>query len=220
MSLNLGNLKPEQLKKFVRQLSAGETLFEQGDLGNTMYIIVSGSFSLLEKRDGAFFVVGTLSVGQVLGEKALLTESPYRRTYTARAEEPATLLEFDNKNLKTVENIIPNFTSRILQIAAKRLDRANKMITILRSMDPIDRVVNAILFICEESGKQTPDGVVVTLTATDINQVCHVDKTIIGECLELMKTAKVIHVQKDTAVIPDLNALKQYYPELKDRVAA
>lgn len=220
MALSLGNLNPEQLKKYVRQLSAGETLFEQGDLGNTMYIIVSGTFTLLEKRNESHFVVGTLSVGQVLGEKAMLTESPYRRTYTARAEEPSTLLEFDNKNLKMVENIIPNFTSRILQIAAKRLDRANKLISLLRSMDPIERVVSAVLFICEESGKQTPDGIVVPLTAHDINQICHVEGAIISECLDLMKAARIIVFQKDTAVIPDLNALKQYYPELKDRVAA
>lgn len=220
MAFNFGNLKPEQLKKYIRQLSPGETLFEQGDMGNTMYIIVSGTFSLLEKRDESYFVVGSLSVGQVLGEKAMLTEAPYRRTYTARAEDACTLLEFDNKNLKMVEQIIPNFTSRILQIAAKRLDRANRLITLLRSMDPIDRVVSAILFLCEESGKQTPDGVVLALNVSDINQVCHVDKVVIAECLELMKTAKIIVVQKDTVVIPDLNALRQYYPELKDRVAA
>lgn len=220
MSVSLGSLNQEQLKKYVRVLTAGEILFEQDDLGNTMFIIVSGSVSVLEKRNEAQFLVGNLAAGQVLGEKAMLTESPYRRSYTVRAETNVTLLEFDNRNLKLVENIIPNFASRILQIAAKRLDRTNKLITILRSLDPIDRVVNTVHFLAQEEGKQTSEGIELSLTVEDVFQVCNVDKQVIHDCLELMKSAKIIQYVKDVAVITDLNALKQYYPELKDRVAA
>lgn len=220
MPVNLGNLNPELLKKFVRQISPGDNLFEQGNLGNTMFIIVAGSFSLIEQRGDSEYVVGTLSSGQILGEKAMLTETPYRRTYTARAIDSATLLEFDNKNLKHVENIIPNFTSRILQIAAKRLDRANAMITILRSFDPVERVVSSIVFLAEDTGKQTPEGLTFSLEVEDIHRICHVNKAVIEDCLNVLKSTKILHFQKDTVTIRDLNALQQYFPELKDRVAA
>lgn len=220
MPLNLSHLNPEQLKKYVRHVSAGEMLFQQNDLGNTMFVIVSGTLTLLETRGEAQFVVGSLAIGQVLGEKALLTESPYRRTYSARAEENSTLLEFDNKHLKLIEAIVPNFTSRILSIAAKRLDRANSIISLLRSLDPVERVVNTLLFLAEDAPKAGTGGLEIEATPEDINQVCHVPMPIIQDCLKLLYSAKILHATKKGILITDVNALRQYFPELKERVAA
>ena len=61
------------------ELKAGETLFEKGDLGNSMYIIVSGTVRV---HDGAH-TLDELGERQVFGEMALLDPEPRVASVTA-----------------------------------------------------------------------------------------------------------------------------------------
>lgn len=220
MKLSIANLNEDQLKKFIRQFSNHEYVFHQNDMGNTMFVIIAGSIELLDNRNGQEFVVGTLTPGQVLGEKAMLTESPYKRTYSARTKDDTSLLEFTNKHLKIVEAIIPDFASRILQIAAKRLDRANRIISILRPLDPFARLIAAIEFLADEGGKKVAEGVEVPMGVADIEQLCSIDPQIIASSLEAFVDAKILRKTKNGYLLTDKHALSQYLPDLKERIAA
>lgn len=215
-----GSFNDERLGRLIRSLSKDEALFKQGDLGNTLFIILQGSIELCEDRDGQLVVVDSLSAGEVIGEKALLSETPYRRSYGAVAKEETALLELDAKSLKTVENLIPDFATRLLQITVTRLDRANRLIQLLKSLDPLERLIESLLYIAKEKGKKTRDGVEVADVVQQLYLITYLEKDFIKICLEQMAKAKRLKFNQKIAVISDEAALQQYLPELRERMAA
>jgi len=215
-----GKLNPEQIKKNARLFAPAEYLFRQGDLGNTMFIIVGGLIELVEEREGKSTVVGTFGPGQLLGEKAFLTDVPYRRTFSARAKQQTSTLEFDRKDLKLVETLIPDFATRILQVAASRLDRSNRIIHILRPFDPTERFARVLIFQRDEAGTKGPEGIEFSLETDDFFQLANLDKETTEYCLQSVLKMNILKKSKNGYVLVDENALLQYLPELKERNAA
>jgi CRP-like cAMP-binding protein len=209
-------LNEEQIKKFARALSPGDFLFRQNDMGNTMFVIVSGHMEIVEHRGDAEFVVGVLAAGQLIGEKAFLTDAPYRRTYSARAKSDVNLLEFERKHVKIVESIIPNFALRILQIAASRLDRANKIIDVLRRNTVAEKLVYALLFYKEEGGKHVSEGYELEISLDDIVQLTNLDRDVIKMFLDTLIRKKVLRATAKGFVLADEQVLLQVIPELKE----
>lgn len=219
MSLTSG-INDEALRKFLRTLSPQEFLFQQGEMGNTMFIITSGSIELVEKRGAEQVVVGTLGPGQLLGEKAVLQETPYPRTYSARAKAECSLLEFEMKNIKIIAAIIPDFTLRILQTAAKRLDRANELIDLLRPFDPAMRMVKCLRFLARQSGVKTAMGIEISTSIEEIYSIASIDRGLIGKYLNLLVVNKILLPGRSGFILVDENALEQFAPQLGDRAAA
>ena len=67
----------------------GDTLFRQGDVGDSLFVVARGAVQVLRKLGDEERVVGVLGKGDLIGEMALLTGEP--RNATARAKTPVTL---------------------------------------------------------------------------------------------------------------------------------
>ena len=75
----------------LRSLRPGEIVFNQGDPGDSFYIVYSGKIRIIQKKEGGGEVNLGVSVrGDHFGETALITESP--RNATARAAEDSVLI--------------------------------------------------------------------------------------------------------------------------------
>jgi putative ABC transport system ATP-binding protein len=71
-----------------RSLESGELLFKQGDMGDLIYVVDSGSIELLRQRvDGRQEVVSLIGPGKYFGELAPLYG--LRRSASARAVTPS-----------------------------------------------------------------------------------------------------------------------------------
>ena len=75
------------------ELAAGQTLFREGDQATTAFLIESGSLRVSALRDGVPVVLGDLHAGTMVGEMAVLDDSP--RTATATALEACVLTPVD-----------------------------------------------------------------------------------------------------------------------------
>jgi EAL domain-containing protein (putative c-di-GMP-specific phosphodiesterase class I) len=75
------------------ELAAGQTLFREGDLATTAFLIERGSLRVTAQRDGVPVVLGDLHAGSLVGEMAVLDDSP--RTATATALETCVLTPVD-----------------------------------------------------------------------------------------------------------------------------
>ncbi|NOY81800.1 MAG: peptide cleavage/export ABC transporter [Kiritimatiellaeota bacterium] len=94
----------ERLAAFLEQMSlvsysAGEVVFEQGDAGDTFYVVYSGRIRILMRRNGSDVNLGVLRKGDHFGESALITDHP--RTATARAVEDSVLLVVSREDFTT-----------------------------------------------------------------------------------------------------------------------
>jgi NTE family protein len=74
------------------QLDPGGTLFRQGEPGDALYVVVTGSVEMrIEQAAGPPHVLAQVLPGECLGEMALLARQP--RTATAVAIDSASLLK-------------------------------------------------------------------------------------------------------------------------------
>ncbi len=79
------------------RLRSGETLFGEGDPPDGAYVVESGLIEVSMLKDGANLVLSELGSGDLLGEMAVLDESP--RTATATALEDSVLTRVDRSQL-------------------------------------------------------------------------------------------------------------------------
>jgi EAL domain-containing protein (putative c-di-GMP-specific phosphodiesterase class I) len=75
------------------ELAAGQALFREGDAATTAFLIESGTLRVTAERDGVPMLLGNLHAGALIGEMAVLDDSP--RTATAIAVEPCVLTAID-----------------------------------------------------------------------------------------------------------------------------
>ncbi|MBX3041992.1 MAG: cyclic nucleotide-binding domain-containing protein [Bdellovibrionaceae bacterium] len=125
----------------VRSYAPGETIFQQGEIGVGMYIIIRGSVDIVtedvspESGKSMSQVVTRLTDGDFFGEIALVEETS-RRTATARCQEETLLLGFFKPDLMEIVSRKPASGVKILlrlsQILGGRLSETTKMIRHLR----------------------------------------------------------------------------------------
>jgi Fe-S-cluster-containing hydrogenase component 2/thioredoxin reductase/CRP-like cAMP-binding protein len=79
----------------VRKLKAGEALFNEGDVGDSLFVLRSGAITLLRRQGDEDKLVSQVRSGQLVGEMALMGD-PVRRE-TATANVAAELIEIKRK---------------------------------------------------------------------------------------------------------------------------
>ena len=107
----------------------GRKVFEQGQPGLGLYILVSGEVEISqEDEDGCRPVLSRVHPGEFFGELALLDDAP--RTATATAIEETELVVFFRTSLLTLAEERPHVGVEALmhlsQIVAERLRRTNR----------------------------------------------------------------------------------------------
>jgi SulP family sulfate permease len=116
------------------EIPAGQRLFEQGDPGNSLYLILKGSVSvILSLPEGPSITVRTMRDGAILGEMALYTGAP--RSASAEAKQDCVLYQLDLENYDRLKRNNPvefgQFHAYIVRLMSERLGRANREILAL-----------------------------------------------------------------------------------------
>ena len=100
------------------EVAAGAIIFEEGDLGDEMYGVVSGSVEL-RRSDGKVFTVGP---DDTFGEMALIDASP--RSTSAVAITDTVLAAIDKKRFVFLVQETPMFALQVMGSMARRLRAA------------------------------------------------------------------------------------------------
>lgn len=96
-------------------LPTGGTLFEKGDLGSAMYVVVDGSVRI---HDGDR-TIATLEDGAVLGELSVLSSE--ERNASATALTPSRLLRLDQDVLYEAMSLSPALSRGFIEVLLDRL---------------------------------------------------------------------------------------------------
>ena len=118
-----------RLAEFIdfRQLAAGETLFQTGEPGESLYVVKSGEVELFIKDTaGQKILLAIADVGEVFGELALLDRGP--RTATALALADTELLELDRDDLLLLFQKSPNAALRLLAAMGHMTRKADELL--------------------------------------------------------------------------------------------
>jgi CRP-like cAMP-binding protein len=102
----------------VAHFGSGETLIQQGDEGNSMFILVEGKASVLVNRNGAAKPVAQLNSGDCFGEMSLLTGEP--RMATVVAQTDCELVEIGKSVLAESIKQNPKLLEQLSELLARR----------------------------------------------------------------------------------------------------
>ena len=94
---------------------AGKVLIRQGELGDDLMVIVSGTVTV--ERDGA--KINTLKPGEFFGEIALSDRGP--RTATVTADAPCRLLVNSHRDFHALMDEFPEAATEVLVTLAHRV---------------------------------------------------------------------------------------------------
>ena len=94
---------------------SGQRIFEKGDTGNSLYVIVEGQVRV---HDGDKFIA-SLGPGEVFGELAALDPEP--RMASVMATEPALLLRMGHAELAELMTEHPEVATGIIHVLCRRL---------------------------------------------------------------------------------------------------
>jgi CRP-like cAMP-binding protein len=114
-------LEVAPLLKEVRY-AAGECVIEEGEMGDCMYIIVSGEVNV---HRGAH-VFASLGAGRIVGELALLTSNPRSASVTAKMD--CVFLRYDQVDFYDTMGERIEFTRSMIGILTERLTKQNSSI--------------------------------------------------------------------------------------------
>src|SRR4051794_40096906 len=134
---------PDQLfARFGRDFAAGEVLFQEGEVGNHMFVIQSGQVRVSKRIGPNDKVLAVLGAGEFVGEMAILNGKP--RTATATVVEAAQCLIISAKTLEAMISKNSEIALRLIKKLASRLDSADALVEILMHQDPRIRVILAL----------------------------------------------------------------------------
>lgn len=94
---------------------AGETIFEEGQPGDSMYVIIEGAVNLTSGDD----MYGPLGPGELFGEMSLIDNQP--RSLDAIAAADTKLAEVDERRFLFLVNETPMFALHVMGVMADRL---------------------------------------------------------------------------------------------------
>ena len=103
-------------------LPAGETLFSEGDPGDKMYVVVSGTADVTIRGK----VVETAITGTTFGEMAIIDNSPRAATVVAR--EDCSLIAIDAYRFTKLTRDVPDFALHVMRAMADRLRRVGRLL--------------------------------------------------------------------------------------------
>lgn len=112
-------MKVERGAAVVRQhFEAGEVVFLEGDLGDSVYLIQSGECDVLREANSRQSPIATLGPGDYFGEMALLDD--VTRNATVRARTTMDVLLVSKNDFETLKTSIPAFGDVFRKLAKDR----------------------------------------------------------------------------------------------------
>lgn len=109
-------------------VSKGEHLFHQGERGDSLYLVKSGSVAVVISVDGRERVLRRYTSGAILGEMALYTGEP--RSASVIIEEDAVLYRLSQDAMRQLQFGEPvaagDLHTYIVKVLSERLSRANR----------------------------------------------------------------------------------------------
>lgn len=102
----------------IQRYGRGESLIQEGDQGDSMFVMLNGTAAVSIAKNGSGIRVGMMRQGDCFGEMSLLTGEP--RSATVRADGDCEVLEISKEVMAGVLRDSPQCLAQLSQLLAKR----------------------------------------------------------------------------------------------------
>ncbi len=162
----LGSLPAPTLEQLIKRghvvrYKKGETIYQRGDTGDSMLVILSGRLKIYNTTtDAREVVLNFLTVGDINGEIAVLDGR--ERTATAQALELTTAFVIYRRDLLPLLTQHPEALLEIVQVLCDKLRTTSEIVEdSQRTMR--GRMARGLLRLARQHGRRGKDGIVIDL---------------------------------------------------------
>jgi CRP/FNR family transcriptional regulator, cyclic AMP receptor protein len=207
-------MSPESLDAISRTLRSrrfrrGEVLFHEGDPGDALFIVASGSVKVVvPSDDGDEAILSTLGRGDSLGELSLLDGAP--RSASAIAIEPVEALTLPRHQFTSLLETDAAMRDALLAQLAGEVRRLTTQVADLHFLDLTGRLAARLVRLAEERGERMPDGSVrldAPPTQGDLASMIGATRQSVNKLIGEFAEEKLVLLEPDGIVIPDLDLL-------------
>ncbi|GAA4350349.1 Crp/Fnr family transcriptional regulator [Angustibacter luteus] len=191
-------------------LGRSETLFDEGERGDKLYVIVEGKIKLgRTSNDGRENLLAILGPGEMFGELSLFDPGP--RTATATSVGDSRLIGLGNDAFEPWLLQHPEVAQTLLRALARRLRRTNETLADLVFTDVPGRVAKALLDLSTRFGRPADDGILVAheLTQEELAQLVGASRETVNKALADFATRGWLRLEARAVVLLDIERLKR-----------
>jgi len=186
----------------------GTTLFNEGEPGDSLYIVLSGKVKLGRKSsDGRENLVAVMGPADQFGELSLFDPGP--RTATAVVVTDARVARLPKAALTEWITERPQIALQLLRVVARRLRRTNTMLADLIFVDVPGRVAKQLLQLAQRFGSVDGGQLRVThdLTQEELAQLVGASRETVNKALADFAQRGWLRLEGKSVVILDRERL-------------
>ena len=186
----------------------GTTLFQEGEPGDSLYIVLEGKVKLGRRSsDGRENLVAVMGPADQFGELSLFDPGP--RTATAVVVTDARLARLPKQALQTWVQERPQIAIQLLHVIARRLRRTNTMLADLIFVDVPGRVAKQLLLLAQKFGSVDGGQLRVThdLTQEELAQLVGASRETVNKALADFASRGWLRLEGKSVVILDRERL-------------
>ena len=185
-------------------LEEGEVLFEQGDEGDALYAIISGSleFSILS-REGRKLSLDVMRPGALFGEIALF--DPGTRTATVTALEPSRVRGVKNGDVLSAIRSKPELAIDMIQLAGERMRWMSSQLNEQVFLSMPARLARKILYLTLDGSENLAT---LPLSQSELAEFVGATREAVSKTLSIWKRAGVIESTRGGLKVLDREALQ------------
>ncbi|HEX5060629.1 MAG TPA: Crp/Fnr family transcriptional regulator [Kofleriaceae bacterium] len=217
------------LERFARDFKAGTVLFEEGQPGADMYVVLAGQVEIRRKVGEIEHALAVLMPGDFFGEMAILNARP--RSATAVTRIDSRLLVIEGRMFEAMLRARPEIALRIIKALAMRLDNSNQHVELLLLPTPNHKVVQCLRHMAEEQmmlagGQVTPGtAILVPKRVEDIAVRVGLPVAEVIDVVDRLRAARLLLLAQDAGIdgdgfiVPEVGRLLEFleFLNLKDR---
>jgi CRP-like cAMP-binding protein len=192
-----------------RALAKGETLYQRGDAGDDMTIVLSGRLKIRNVTvDGREIVLNFIRAGEVTGEIAALDGG--QRTADAVALEPAVCACLPRREVLAALKANPDVLLRLVAVLCERV-RASSAIVEDATLQLAGRAAAGLLRLSERHGRKVGFGVLIDLSLAqrDLAAYLGMSRENANRQLGILRDEGLITVEDNQIILLDLEGLQR-----------
>ncbi len=188
-----------------RDYKAKATVMSQGEAGDTLYLILDGSVSVMVEdasEPGHMMVVSYLNPGDFVGEMGLFEEDLQPRSAMVVAKTACEVAAISYEKFHQISGQYPQILYAISRQLGKRLRQTTRKLTDLAFVDVSGRIAHTLMDLCQEPDAMThPDGMQIKITRQELGKIVGCSREMAGRVLKSLEEDGLVSVSGKTMVV-------------------
>ena len=184
---------------------AKATVMKQGEVGDTLYLILDGSVSVMVEdasQPGHMMVVSYLNTGDFVGEMGLFENDVQPRSAMVVAKTACEVAEIPYEKFHQISSQHPEVLYAISRQLGKRLRQTTRKLSDLAFVDVSGRIAHTLMDLCKEPDAMThPDGMQIKITRQELGKIVGCSREMAGRVLKTLEEDGLVSVSGKTMVV-------------------